>query len=74
MTRSSAAAAIAIVDEATIAAFVSRFEEDRGQEPPEPFHLFRCDVAEIARTTVENDLLVVESWREGDGVKRVERT
>ena len=66
--------AIEIADEATIAAFVSRFEEDHGQEPPEPFHLFRCDVAEIARTTVEGDRLVVESWREGDGVKRVERT
>jgi hypothetical protein len=66
--------AIAIVDDATLAAFSSRFEEERGQEPPEPFHLFRADVTEIVRTTVENDLLVVESWRDGDGVKRVERT
>jgi Pyridoxamine 5'-phosphate oxidase len=66
--------AIAIVDEAALAEFVSRFEEDRGQEPPQPFHLFRADVAAIVRTTVEGDRLVVESWREGDGVKRVERT
>jgi len=66
--------AIEIADDATIAAFVGRFEEDRGQEPPQPFHLFRADVTEIVRTTVESDRLVIESWREGEDVRRVERT
>ena len=66
--------AIEIVDAATIASFVDRFEEDRGQAPPEPFHLFRVDVQEITRTTVEGDRLVVDSWRAGEGQRRVERT
>jgi hypothetical protein len=65
--------AIEIVDDATIAAFVGRFEEEGGQEPPEPFHLFRADVTEIVRTTVEGDQLVVESWHHGRGVRRVAR-
>jgi hypothetical protein len=65
--------AIEIVDDAAIAAFVGRFEEERGQEPPEPFHLFRADVTEIVRTTVEGDQLVVESWHQGRGVRRVAR-
>jgi hypothetical protein len=65
--------AIEVTDDATVAAFVARFEEERGQVPPEPFHLFRCDVTGIVRTTVEGEHLVVESWREGVGVRRVER-
>jgi Pyridoxamine 5'-phosphate oxidase len=40
---------------------------------PGSFHLFKIDVTEIARTTVDGDRLVVESWREGRGVDRVER-
>lgn len=38
-----------------------------------PYHLFRADIAEVALTRVEGDLLVVECWREGEGVRRVER-
>lgn len=66
--------AIEVVDDATIAAFVEGFEHERDDEPPQPFHLFRADVSEIVRTTVEGDHLVVESWREGEGSRRVERT
>jgi hypothetical protein len=43
---------------------------------PEPFHLFRVDVAEVVVITLGGDppdRLVVETWREGRGVTRVER-
>lgn len=38
-----------------------------------PYHLFRAEISEVALTRVEGDLLVVEFWREGGGVRRVER-
>ena len=67
--------AIEIVDDETIAAFASGFEDERGSEVPEPFHLFRADVTEIVHTRLGSpaDHLVVESWHEGRGVRRVER-
>ena len=66
--------AIEVTAPATVAAFVvHRFGNEHQQEPSEPFHLFRADVTEIVRTTVEGDLLVVESWHEGVGTRRVER-
>jgi hypothetical protein len=48
---------------------------DRAEEPPEPYHLFRVDVTEIVLTKIGDppDHLVVESWHEGTGTKRVER-
>jgi hypothetical protein len=66
--------ALEVVDDATLRAFVHRFEAEQGHEPPQPFHLFRVDVDQIVRTTVAGDRLVIESWREGDGQRRVERT
>jgi Pyridoxamine 5'-phosphate oxidase len=63
-----------VTDAPTIASFVHRFDEERGHEPPQPFHLFRGDVTEVVHTTVRGDHLVVESWREGAGSRRVERT
>lgn len=67
--------AVEILDDETIAAFVSGFEAERGSEVPEPFHLFRADVLEIVHTRLGSpaDHLVVESWHEGRGVHRVER-
>jgi hypothetical protein len=65
--------AMEVVDDATLAAFVARFQRERGQDP-RTFHLFRADITEIVRTTVEGDHLVIESWHEGDGTKRVERS
>jgi hypothetical protein len=45
------------------------------EAPPGPFHLFEVDVIEIALTRVGDppDHLVIESWSEGGGVRRVER-
>jgi hypothetical protein len=67
--------AIEYTDEATKSAFGRTFEETSGQEmPPGPFHLFSVDIQEAVLTRVEGDHLVIETWREGRGMSRVERT
>jgi hypothetical protein len=43
-------------------------------QPSGPYHLFRCDVTELGVTSVAGDKLVIESWHEGRGVERRERT
>jgi hypothetical protein len=46
-----------------------------GEAPPEPFHLFRADISEVVLVRVGDppDHLVIESWHEGRGPRRVER-
>ncbi len=46
-----------------------------GKGGPEPAHLFRCEVAELAVVSLPDppDLLVIEAWHEGRGVTRRER-
>jgi hypothetical protein len=68
--------AIEITDQATIDWFAEQEGEEKGEAPPEPFHLFRVDVEEIVLTTLGGDPpdhLVIETWRERRGVRRVER-
>jgi hypothetical protein len=68
--------AVEVTDRETFDWFVSKEGEEKGEEPPEPFHLFRIDVAEIVLTTLGGDPpdhLVIETWRERRGVTRVER-
>jgi hypothetical protein len=48
----------------------ARFVEE--VKPPEPFHLFRIELHEVVRTSVEGDELVVRSWGPG-GPLRVRR-
>lgn len=44
-------------------------------EPPEPFHLFRTEVTEVVRTSVEDEkYLVVQVWRPGAPVRTLKRT
>jgi Pyridoxamine 5'-phosphate oxidase len=43
-------------------------------QPPGPYHLFRCDITELVVTSVAGDRLVIESWHPGRGVERRERT
>jgi hypothetical protein len=45
------------------------------QEPPEPFHLFRGEIAELVVTRLNDtrDKLLIETWREGAGVRTIER-
>jgi pyridoxamine 5'-phosphate oxidase-like protein len=43
--------------------------------PPEPYHLFRLDLAEVVLTSLhpEGDRLLIETWRPGQPVSRLER-
>ncbi|MFF0199131.1 pyridoxamine 5'-phosphate oxidase family protein [Streptomyces sp. NPDC005017] len=44
-------------------------------EPPEPFHLFRTELTEVVRTSVEDDkYLVVQVWKPGEPVRALKRT
>jgi hypothetical protein len=61
--------AVQVTDEDTIRRFTGTLEE----EPPEPFPLFRIDITDLTLTRVSGEYIVVETWREGEGVKRVER-
>jgi hypothetical protein len=81
--------ALEITDEAEKAAYMAmhaqqaaggevedgRAAEPAGDEAPEPYHLFRIDVTEVAHTRIGDppDHLVIESWRQGAGAHRVER-
>jgi hypothetical protein len=46
-----------------------------GEAPSGPFHLFRLDITEmsVVRLGDPPDHLVIESWREGRGVRRIQR-
>jgi hypothetical protein len=46
-----------------------------GVAPPEPFQLFRYGLSEVVLTSLHpaGDRLVIETWRPGRGVTRVER-
>ncbi|MFF8846852.1 pyridoxamine 5'-phosphate oxidase family protein [Streptomyces sp. NPDC015127] len=57
--------------EVTDAEEVARFVAD--VEPPEPFHLFRVELGEVVRTSVEGDELVVRTWRPGPGLRTIRR-
>jgi Pyridoxamine 5'-phosphate oxidase len=68
--------AVEVTDQETFDRFVGQEREEKGEEPPQPFHLFRVDVDQIVRTTLGGDPpdhLVIETWRERRGVSRVER-
>jgi hypothetical protein len=46
-----------------------------GEAPPGPYHLFRVDVTEVVLVRVGDpaDHLVIELWREGEGLRRTTR-
>jgi hypothetical protein len=58
-----------VTDPAELAAYVGEVD------PPEPFHLFRLGLQEVVVTSLhpDGDRLVIERWRPGRGVTRVER-
>ncbi|GGS65319.1 pyridoxamine 5'-phosphate oxidase family protein [Nonomuraea spiralis] len=56
--------AVEVLDPAVLAAF---------ELPDGGSHLFRLELTEVVRTWVEGDELVIESWREGVGVRRFRR-
>jgi hypothetical protein len=59
--------AVAVTDPARLAEFAP--------EPGDQIHLFRVDLTEAVLTRVGDppDHLVIESWHEGQGLRRVER-
>ncbi|WP_327684784.1 pyridoxamine 5'-phosphate oxidase family protein [Streptomyces sp. NBC_00467] len=59
--------ALEVTDPAEIAAFVAEVG------PPEPFHLFRVELGEVVRTSVEGQELVVQSWNPGGSLRTVRR-
>lgn len=58
-----------VTDTAELARYVGEVQ------PPEPFHLFRFDLDEVVVTSLhpDGDRLVIETWRPGRGVSRIER-
>jgi hypothetical protein len=67
--------AVPAADEDTLARFREAFEAHTGYPPPPgPFPLFRADVHEVSMVRPEGgDHLVIEWWREGGEVVKVER-
>ncbi|WP_405527336.1 pyridoxamine 5'-phosphate oxidase family protein [Streptomyces canus] len=44
-------------------------------EPPEPFHLFRTELTEVVRTSVEDEkYLVLQVWKPGQPLRTIKRT
>ena len=68
--------AIEHTDDETKTAFSRASREATGQEvPPGPFHLFSLDISEVVLIRIGDpaDHLVIETWREGRELSRVER-
>ncbi|MFI1828656.1 pyridoxamine 5'-phosphate oxidase family protein [Streptomyces sp. NPDC020412] len=56
-----------VTDPAELARFVGAVH------PPEPFHLFRADLADAVRTSVEGAELVVQTWHPGTPLRTIRR-
>jgi hypothetical protein len=66
--------AVAVTDEAGTDRFRGAFEAATGTAlPPGPLELFRADVSDLVLLWPNVDHLVIESWREGRGERRIER-
>jgi hypothetical protein len=63
--------AIEVTDPETVRLFVG----EQAEMPPGSFDLFRVDVQELTTIRVGDpaDHLVIETWREGRGIQRIER-
>ena len=51
------------------------FVEGAEERPSGPWHLFLARIAEVSvvRLSASRDHLVIERWKEGEGLKRIER-
>ncbi|MER5898283.1 pyridoxamine 5'-phosphate oxidase family protein [Streptomyces sp. NPDC001876] len=59
--------AVEVTDPAVLARFVDAVT------PPEPFLLFRAEPAEVVRTGLDGDDLVVQVWRPGHALRTIRR-
>jgi len=57
--------------EVTDPAVIARYAE--AVAPPEPFHLFRADLTEVVRISVEGEELVLRTWRPGHPPRTIRR-
>ena len=65
---------VPVDDEGEFARFGEAFAAATGYPPPPgPFPLFKADVREVSTVKPAGDHLDIESWREGRGVRKVER-
>lgn len=66
-----------ITDPAQVRAFLGAADQSTGEGELRPgsFHLFRVDVTEVVLTRVGDppDHLVIDLWREGQGLRRTKR-
>ena len=62
-----------LLDEPRLEAFKDHVRAGGGAVPEGDFPLFRVDVREVSFLRPAGDHLVIEWWREGDGLHRVER-
>ena len=63
-------------EEVTDAEGLARYRRAAGEQLEEgSFHLFRVDLSEVVLTKVDDppDHLIIESWRQGERVRRTER-
>ena len=65
--------AVEVTDDGDRAAFAEAFQAGNGIEVPTPFDLFRVDVTEISMLRPGGDHLVIEWWRPGEELHRIER-
>ena len=66
--------AVPTEDQADVARFLADFAAHTGMQlPPGPMDLFRVDVTQLSILVPAGDHLVIEWWREGEPVQRVER-
>jgi Pyridoxamine 5'-phosphate oxidase len=62
--------AVPVVEQDDLDAFVAGLDQEL---PPSGLGLFRADVSDASLTRVADDWLVIESWRDGGGVRTVRR-
>ena len=60
-------------DEAEWEGYLAALKESAGYAPEDRFPVFRVDVGEVSTVRPEGDHLVIEWWREGEPVHRLER-
>ncbi len=65
--------AVEVTEEGARRDFMASFEESTDQEVPGPFDLFRVEPQRVSMLMPGGDHLVIEWWRPGAGVHRVER-
>ena len=65
--------AMEVTDDAAKQDFMAAFKEATDQDVPSPFDLFRVEPERVSMLAPGGDHLVIEWWRPGQGVQRVER-